>query len=340
MIDAYRALALQLATRAVTSREQIAEAIGRMAAQVAGARAWLGPELRLVVLPEYFLTGFPMGHDVPAWQKLACLAPDGPEYEAMGEVARRHGLFLSGNAYETDPHFPGLYFQASFIIDPSGEVVLRYRRLHSMFSPTPYDVWDAYLEVYGVEAVFPVARTELGALACVASEEILYPELVRALALRGAEVLCHSTSEVSAPTLTPKAVARRARALENLAYVVSANSGGLDGIPISRDSTNGGSEVVDFEARQLAVAGPGESLVASAELDLAALRRTRARPAMTNLPARLKPALWAQEYGRHEVEPPNALLDGQVPDRAWFVRRQQEIIASRTPGTPSSHREP
>ncbi|MFI6480925.1 nitrilase-related carbon-nitrogen hydrolase [Nonomuraea sp. NPDC050663] len=328
-IPAFRALALQIATKAVNGtadpREEIMRAIGRAGTAVAGARAWAGPELRLVVLPEYFLTGFPMGESVAGWRDLAAIAPDGPEYAALGEIASRHQVFLSGNAYESDPHFPELYFQTSFILDPAGEVILRYRRLHSMYSPSPYDVWDRYLEIYGIDAVFPVARTEIGALACIASEEILYPELARALALRGAEVFCHSTSEIASPSLTPKAVARRARAVENLAYVVSANSGGLDGIPIPRDSTNGGSELLDFEGRVLAQAGGGESIVAAAELDLAALRRARSRPGMGNLPARVKTALWAQEYGRHDGERPNGLAHA-VPDRAWFTRRQQDVI--------------
>lgn len=331
----YRALALQTRTEAVNglspgdAREAMAASIARIGAEVAAAKRWVGPDLRLVVLPEYVLTGFPMGEPVERWRDMAALAPDGPEYAALAAVAAREGLFLSGNAYESDPHFPELYFQASFVIDPAGAVVLRYRRLHSLYSPTPYDVWDRYLDAYGMDAVLPVARTEIGALACIASEEILYPELARALALRGAEVFCHSTSEVTSPALTPKGIGRRARAVENLAYVVSANSGGLHGIPIPGDSTSGGSEVVDYEGRVLAEAGGGESIVASAEIDLAALRRNRARPGMGNLPSRVKPALWADEYARHDVERPNG-LDGRAPDRTWFAERQRDSIARLT----------
>lgn len=330
----YRALALQTATHSVTgmtapdARIAITKALARIGSQVRAAKAWIGPDLRLVVLPEYVLTGFPLADPVPAWRERAALAPDGPEYDALAAIAQAHDVHLAGNAYETDPHFPELYFQTSFVIDSTGETVLRYRRLYSMYSPTPYDVWDRYLEVYGPDALLPVARTDLGCLAAVCSEEILYPELVRALALRGAEVVCHPTSEASSPALTPKAVARRARAIENLAYVVSANSGGLTGIPIPGDSTNGGSEIIDYEGRVLAQAGPGESLVAAAELDLGALRRNRARPGMANLLARAKPALWAAEYGRLTGEQPNALADGSgVPDRGWFTRRQQQTLA-------------
>ncbi|SDL69691.1 nitrilase-related carbon-nitrogen hydrolase [Nonomuraea jiangxiensis] len=326
----FTALALQLETRAVNGvadpRAAIMAAVGRVDERVGGSKAWLGPELRLVVLPEYVLTGFPAREGFAEWRARVALDPDGPEYRELAAIAARHAVFLCVNAYERDEHFPELYFQASVIFSPGGEAVLRYRRLHSMFTPTPYDVWERYLEIYGIDGVLPVARTEIGNLAVVASEEILMPELARVLALRGAEVLCHPTSEVSSPVLTPKAIARRARAVENLAYVVSANSGGLAGIAIPGDSTNGGSEVIDTQGRVLAQAGPGESLVAAAELDVAALRRLRRRPGMGNLPSRVKTGLWAEEYARHDVERPDGLSDG-ARDRSWFRARQVEAIA-------------
>ncbi|RSN05785.1 nitrilase [Nonomuraea sp. WAC 01424] len=323
-MTAYTALALQIEARAVTDRADLAAAVGRVGARVGGSKAWLGPALRLVVLPEYVLTGFPARESPAEWREKAALDVDGPEYRELGEIAAANDVFLCVNAYERDEHFPGLYFQACVILSPAGGAVLRYRRLHSMFTPTPYDVWERYLDRYGLDGVLPVARTEIGNLAVLASEEILVPELARALALRGAEVLCNPTSEAYSPALTPKAVARRARALENLAFVVSANTAGLSGIAIPGDSVNGGSELIDHEGRALAQAGPGESLVAAAELDLAALRRARRRPGMANLPSRVKTRLWAQVYAGHDVERPGALTE--APDRAFYTARQHEII--------------
>ena len=327
---AYTALALQVTTHAVAplgpeqARASINASISRIGRQVQAALQWHGPQCRLVVLPEYVLTGFPMGGTIPEWAGKAALAPDGPEYEQLAAIAQRAGVFLAVNAYETDTHFPDTYFQASVVLGPNGDVVLRYRRLHSLFSPSPYDYWDRYLDAYGIDAVLPVARTELGVLAAIASEEILYPELARALALRGAEVFVHSSSEATSPELMPKAVARRARAIENLAYVVSANSAGIRGTDLAGDSTDGGSELIDHLGRVLARAGAGES-VNAAELDLGTIRRARTRPGMGNLLARTKSALWAQEYGRHDVERPNALADSQ-PDRAFFAARQRNVI--------------
>lgn len=327
----YRALALQVATDVVNrldvdgARASIGRTLDRLEGVVRGSLAWVGADCRLVVLPEYVLTGFPLGEGIEEWAAKAAIAPGGPEYDRLGAIASAHSIHLAVNAYETDDHFPGLYFQASVILGPTGDVVLRYRRLHSLYSPSPYDVWDRYLDHYGRDALLPVADTELGALAAIASEEILYPELARALGLRGAEVFVHSTSEVASPDLTPKGVARRARALETLGYVVSANSGGLRGLALGADSANGGSEIIDFRGQALVRAGAGESVVAAAEIDLGALRRERRRPGMGNLPSRVKTELWADEYARHDVERKNSFLD-RAPDRAAFARRQAEVL--------------
>ncbi len=334
---AYRALALQTACHAVnkcpdvaSARARMAESIARIARQVRAAKGFLGPDVALVVLPEYFLTGYPLGESLPAWAAKAALAPDGPEYEALARIAQDNAVHLSGNAYETDGAFPGLYFQASFVIDPSGTLVLRYRRLVSMFAPTPHDVWDRYLDLYGLEGVFPVASTAIGRLAAIASEEILYPEIARALALRGAEVFLHSTSEIGSTRLTPKDIAKRARAIENLAYVVSANSAGFIDSDLPANSTDGLSKIVDFLGEVRMEAGFGESSVACAEIDLAALRRYRRRPGMGNLLSRQRLELFAPVYGAAPIYPANTLLDANgavvVPERSHFLETQRQVI--------------
>jgi predicted amidohydrolase len=330
---AYRALALQARCTSVNGASERAEAraiitasIERLRRQIAASIAFIGPDCRLVVLPEYVLTGHPLGEPIAVWADRAALDPDGPEYGSLASIARDLKIFLAGNAYETDPNFPELYFQASYVIDPSGKVVLRYRRLNSMFTPSPHDVFTRYLEIYGIEGVFPVARTEIGSLACIASEEILFPELARCFAIRGAEVFLHSTSEVGSPSTTPKDVAKRARAIENVAYVVSANTGGIEGSPIPGASTDGGSQIVDHEGRVLVEAGPGESMTAFAEIDLAAIRRARRRPGMSNLFARNRFDLYAEVFASARFHQADGLGDGSAPERSYFVETQRAVI--------------
>lgn len=333
----YIALALQttcfavneIADRAET-RMRMAQSIARVGRQVAGAKRFAGSDVRLIVLPEYFLTGFPMDEDAAVWARRVALEKEGPEYAALGEVAREADVFLAGNAYEQDPNFPGLYFQTSFLIEPAGGVILRYRRLISLFGPSPYDVWDPYVALYGIDAVFPVADTELGRLAAIASEEILYPEIARALALRGAEVFVHSSSEIASALMTPKNVAKQARAIENLAYVVSANSAGVEGIAIPAASADASSKIVDYRGLVLAEAGYGESMAAYAEIDVAALRRYRRRPGMGNMLSRQPLGLWRAALAHREVQPRNSLLDEtgvpNSPTKAFYTERQKRVI--------------
>jgi predicted amidohydrolase len=245
-------------------------------------------------------------------------------------MAQKHGVFLAGNGYETDRHFPGLYFQACWAFSPTGQRVLTYRRLISIFAPTPHDVWDKYLDIYGLDGVFPVADTEIGRLAAIASEEILYPEIARAHAIRGAEIFLHSTSEVASPNLTIKQIARRARALENLAYVVSANNAALHGIDVPVDSSNGYSDILDYHGNQMILAGSGESSVANAFLDMAGLRAYRRRPAMSNMLSRQALEMFADSFANADLRRRNGLLKGDtlvIPDRAYFQQRQADAIA-------------
>lgn len=333
----YYAAALQTTCDAVNglpdeaeARTSIMRTIERLAGEIQATKRFVGPDTRLVVMPEYVLTAYPLGDTVPGWAEKAAIDVDGPEYEALGKIAQDNKLFLMGNAYERDVHFPGLYFQACFIIDPSGDVILRYRRLNSMFAPTPHDVWDKYLDVYGLEGVFPVAKTEIGNLATIASEEILYPEIARSLVLRGAELLLHATGEMGSMSETPKAIARKARALENLAYVVSANAGGIRGHELPFSATDGRSSIVDYKGLVLAESGWGQTMTAHACIDLNALRKHRRRPGMSNMLARQRLELFAETYATRGTQPANSLLgdDGsvKVPDRAHFVGAQQATI--------------
>jgi predicted amidohydrolase len=187
----YKALALQVTCQPVNSyhtREDaeavMLQTIERIEKQIAASIGFVGRDTLLVVVPEYFLTGFPLTESIDEWREKAALEIDGRIYEALSAMVQRQQIYFSGNAFEQDPFFPEIYFQTSFIIGPNGDVLLRYRRLNAMYTPTPHDVWELYLDAYGNDSLFPVIKTNIGNLACIASEDILYPEVVRCLAIR------------------------------------------------------------------------------------------------------------------------------------------------------------
>ena len=336
-MELYKALALQTRCEAVnrcTTREEaqevMLESLARIRGQIFSAKAFHGDSVKLVALPEYALTSFPAGESAAEWREKAAIDPDGKIYEAIAGLAQATGVYLGINAYETDPHFPALYFQASTIFDPNGKKIVHYRRLVSMYAPSPWDVWDAYLDTYGMDSLFPVADTPLGRLATLASEEILYPEISRALALNGAEVILHPTSEASSTRMSPKNVAKIARAQENACYVVSANSAGIWGTALTPGSTDGRSQIVDDRGLVLCEVPTGETITACADVDISALRQRRVRVGMDNRLHRVPTELFAEVFKAHAMHPPNTLGDGsEAPAKDFYRERQARVIARR-----------
>ena len=112
----------------------------------------------------------------------------------------------------------------------------------------------------------------------------------------------------------------------------AANSAAITGNAIPASSTDGMSKVVDHQGAVLAEAGYGESMVAHAEIDLAASRRWRQRPGMQNMLARQKPGLFEATYAGDAGR--NALLDdaGKVisPERSHFANAQRARIRALT----------
>lgn len=333
----YTAIALQTLCDAVNQDSDVESARARMQATIARVKGQMGLAksflegfngypVKLVVLPEYWMTGFPIRESREEWQDKATIDMTGPVSDQLAAMAQAFGLYLCSNHYENDPNFPDLYFQSNVIYGPNGDVVLRYRRMISLYTPSPYDVWEKYLDIYGADAVFPVADTEIGMLGTIASEEILYPEIARAHALNGAEVFCHPTSEVSAPNLSPKHISKMARAVENIAYVVSANTGGIRGTSVPANAIDSMSIVIDWYGRAMAEAESGETLNANAVLDIGALRETRRKTGMTNTLSRLPMEAFAPVYANATHAPSNRTADGKMIERADAIKGQQAVI--------------
>jgi predicted amidohydrolase len=204
---------------------------------------------------------------------LACCPVPGAITAPLQALAKRHGIYIGGNQFEAPAEWPGRYFNCSFLIDPRGAVILRFRRINTALWPSPHDLMDAYLKTHGVEGTFPVIRTELGALAMVPCGEIAVPEVSRVLMMRGAEVILHPTNEPFSP---PLEAAKTARAAENMVYLVSANVAG--GIGFSREGSvpGGRSQIIDYSGARIAYEPDAcETSAVSALVDIDALRAAR-----------------------------------------------------------------
>jgi deaminated glutathione amidase len=195
-----------------------------------------------------------------------------PALPAFAGAARRHGLWLllgSIGVVERD----GRLRNRSLMLDPSGSVVARYDKLHL------FDVDLGQSQVYresatiapGDHAVLsPCLDTLIGLSVCY---DLRFPELYRAYAKAGAEILAVPSAFTRATGEAHWHVLNRARAIENGSYVVA---------PCQYGTLSGGAQcfghslIVDPWGRVLADGGDEEGIVL-AEIDLAQVAETRRR---------------------------------------------------------------
>jgi len=319
MLPRYYALACQTIVNPI--REDVknrAEAMGVVKENLEAAldlmRKGLGNHLgdvKLVTLPEMFLTLSPAawrGRKSSDFIKIGCLEVPGPELAPLFQAARDYGVFIGANCYEYDPQWEGRYFNCSFLVDPKGDVILKYRRLHSLTTPSPHDFLDDYIEVMGWDALFPVADTEIGKIAMFPCMEITKPEVARMFAMKGAEVLINPTSD--SPDFPGWVACKQARALENNCYLISTNTGGWVSRRGHLESTNaGGTKVIDYYGNIINECVPsGESMKCRALIDIEQLRAHRHSGNSFNVIAQLRTELYT-EYKR-TITPPNQFKAG------------------------------
>jgi predicted amidohydrolase len=209
----------------------------------------------------------------------------GPDVEPLIEFCAKHNVYLSSSTVERRKEVPGMFFHSGFILGPNG-LVIRYPKAQAPSAEGVTIVWsvyDQYTSIYGRENVFPVVETDIGKLAVSVASEINVPEVSRAFAAKGAEILCHPTLENPAVTPWINDQLKASRAFENRMYVVSANLGiAYEPDPETGElhtrRSYGGSSVHGPDGRMLAqIRGDGEG-VTVAYIDLDGLREMRSTP--------------------------------------------------------------
>lgn len=212
----------------------------------------------LLVTPEMFLTGYNIG---AARVLELAQAADGPASAQVAEIARRHGLAILYGYPEADPQ-GGAPFNTVQMIDAAGARVTHYRKTH-LYG----DVDRAQFQPGHTRA--PVVSWNGWRIALAICYDIEFPELTRAYALDGADLVLTPTANM----IPYDSVATRlvpARAEENGLFVVYANYCGSEG----DFDYCGLSCVCAPDGRDIARAGRGPGLIV-ADLDLSEIARTR-----------------------------------------------------------------
>jgi predicted amidohydrolase len=278
----------------------------------------------IVVFPEFFITGAQVNRTPEVWAQIGVRFP-GREIDRLCKFAQDMGCYVAGGCFEADDDWPGRFFNTAFIIDDSGTVIHRYRKIQcadvlgTLPDTTPGSIYSRYVDKYGYDHLFPVVNTPLGCLGTIVCFDMNFPETTRALVRRGAEVILHPTSEPHGGGRSAWEMGRRTRAFENTAYVVSAAMGGeylnhADTVP--NLYSRGHAKIVNYDGNVQVVAdGPGR-VALEGRIDLRALRKARANP-FSNLAAWDEPAVYGHVYAARQGLPNDLWADdaGDFPYR-------------------------
>lgn len=280
--------------------------------------------VKLVAFPEFFLQGsgaaVRLTYDQKKYKGIAVEVP-GEETELLGQKAKEYGLYLVGATMEYVPEWEDRFFNCAFIIGPDGKVIHKYRKMQVAspweLSTSPHDMREEYSAKYGWEPenLFPVTDTPIGRLGTYICYDGHFPEVARALALNGAEVLIRPTAYFEPMTSEPTdwwTVLNRARAIENTCYVVAPTRGNIVGPPgMAREWSGGRSQIIDFEGRILCMNKTTGECVIGAVIDVEHLRKRRKRGHWFNHLAHLRTEAYVKVYQKAKC----------WPDNQWAARR-------------------
>ena len=230
----------------------------------------------LVVLPEYFcILGNKETDKVEAREPVEAGRNAGPIQEWLSATAARHKVWLVGGTIPVDCESAQKILNTSLVYGPDGKLVARYDKIHLFGFRREHE--DGRVEqfdeartiVHGSNA--PVAfDTPFGRVGLSVCYDLRFPELYRAL---GA---CDLLLVPSAFTATTGKAhwepLLRARAIENLAYVLAPAQGGLH---VNGRRTHGHTMFIDPWGAILGELVEGEGVVAG-RIDLDEIAAFRA----------------------------------------------------------------
>jgi deaminated glutathione amidase len=197
----------------------------------------------------------------------------GPTIERLQEKARKHKMIVHTGSMVERSHIPGKFHNTSALINRDGEIVAQYRKIHL------FDVDLANGEKhYESERIVPgdqVVTAEIDGITfgLTVCYDLRFPELYRSLALRGAQVLLVPAGFTLHTGRDHWEVLLRARAIENLCYVVAPAQVGK--YPPNRECF-GRSMIIDPWGLVLAQAQDIPTVI-MAEIDLARIEHARAQ---------------------------------------------------------------
>ena len=213
---------------------------------------------RLVGLPEYFcLMGKRDGDKVSIRESDG----DGPIQSFLSQAAARHGIWLVGGTAPLASADAGRVRNSCLVYDDKGRRVARYDKIHLFGFQNGAERYDESATIEAGSAPVSV-ESPFGKLGLSVCYDLRFPELYRAFA--PVDIIFVPSAFTATTGRAHWETLLRARAIENLAYVIAPAQGGVHS---NRRSTWGHSMIIDPWGEILASRDEGAGVVI-AEIDL------------------------------------------------------------------------
>lgn len=208
--------------------------VGKIIADVVKAGAGL------IVLPENFAF---MGINESDIVKVAESPGTGKIQNFLSDQAAKHKVWLVGGTLPLKADNPGRVKAACMVFNEKGEQIARYDKIH-LFDVELVDSNETYAESKTIEPgnEVVVVDSPFGQLGLAICYDVRFPEMFRAMLQKGAQLFAIPSAFTSITGKAHWEIMIRARAIENLSFVIAAAQGGYH---ISGRETHGDSMIVD-----------------------------------------------------------------------------------------------
>jgi len=226
-------------------------------------------EAEMVVLPENFAI---MGTAETDKVKIAEEFGTGLLQNYLKDQAIKHNIWLVGGTIPIRSQDPGKVYAACLLFNPQGELVARYDKIH-LFDVTIEASLESYTESQTIAAGdnVVVVDTPFGRLGLAVCYDLRFPELFRVMVDQGMEICALPSAFTSLTGKVHWESLLRARAIENLSFMIAADQGGYH---VGGRETHGDSMIIDPWGLVLNRLPHGTGVVV-ANLDTVKLERTR-----------------------------------------------------------------
>ena len=141
----------------------------------------------IVCTQELFLSHYPCQTEDPKYFDLAEPIP-GPTTDALGKLAKSHKVSIVASLFER--RAAGIYHNTAVVLDESGEIAGRYRKMHIPDDPRFYEKYYFTPGDLGFSA-HRIGGATVGTLICW---DQWFPEAARLTATAGAQIIFYPTA--------------------------------------------------------------------------------------------------------------------------------------------------